>query len=73
MNIVTLSHQNSTHVGLKDFFLRGKLNNIPSFADLKLEVVNHYTSLGVTYNFIANLMLQNEILNKRGVGECLRS
>ena len=48
-------------------FSRGKLKNIPSFkfADMKLDVVNDYNYLGVTFNFIAkfNVAKQSLYLN----------
>ena len=49
-------------------FSRGKLKNIPSakFADMKLDVVNDYNYLGVTFNFNAKLNVAKQSLYQKG-------
>ena len=49
-------------------FSRGKLRNIPSFkfADMKLDVVNDYNYLGVTFNFNAKFNVAKQSLYQKG-------
>ena len=49
-------------------FSLGKLKNIPSFrfADMKLDVVNDYNYLGVTFNFIAKFNVAKQSLYQKG-------
>ena len=49
-------------------FSRGKLKNIPSFkfADMKLDVVNDYNYLGVTFNFNAKFNVAKQSLYLKG-------
>ena len=49
-------------------FSRGKLKNIPSFkfADMKLDVVNDYNYLGVTFNFNAKFNVAKQSLYQKG-------
>ena len=49
-------------------FSRGKLKNIPlfKFADMKLDVMNDYNYLGVTFNFNAKLNVAKQSLYQKG-------
>ena len=49
-------------------FSRGKLKNIPSFkfADMKLDVVDDYNYLGVTFNFNAKFNVAKQSLYQKG-------